>query len=241
MGIPCEVHPDAPMPTWWEMYSKIIGATLIWGIGTAIGEIPPYQFSYMAAVAGEIDEDFQAELDDAKNTDADLGIMARYFNRMKAWMVDFIQRNGFWGVYLMSAWPNFAFDLCGMCCGHFKMDFWTLISATILGKAFTLRTIQAVFLVALFSSRIRPVMIQTIGSVVPVIGPPTAAFLQEKIDLFIEKISGTGGDSEAASGLRKYAPLLWGLFITGMVLVFVKSSLEAFAQQYVKDERKAAA
>ena len=43
----------------------------------------------------------------------------------------------------MSAWPNFAFDLCGMCCGHFKMDFWTFISATILGKAFTLRTIQA--------------------------------------------------------------------------------------------------
>lgn len=47
---------------------------------------------------------------------------------------------------------------------------------------------------------------------------PTAAFLREKIDLFIEKISGAGGGSEASSGLRKYAPLLWGAFITGMVL-----------------------
>ena len=49
LDIPCEVHADAPMPTWFEMYSKIFAATLIWGIGTALGEIPPYQFSYMAA------------------------------------------------------------------------------------------------------------------------------------------------------------------------------------------------
>ena len=43
----------------------------------------------------------------------------------------------------MSAWPNAAFDLVGMCCGHFQMDFWTFFGATVLGKAFTLRPIQA--------------------------------------------------------------------------------------------------
>lgn len=37
-------------------------------------------------------------------------------NSMKDWMITFLQTHGFWGVLLMSAWPNMAFDLCGMSC-----------------------------------------------------------------------------------------------------------------------------
>ena len=36
---------------------------------------------------------------------------------------------------LLSAVPNMAFDLCGMCCGHFLMPFRTFFSAILLGKA----------------------------------------------------------------------------------------------------------
>lgn len=32
--------------------------------------------------------------------------------------------------------PNAAFDLCGLCCGAFKMPFWKFFGATLLGKAF---------------------------------------------------------------------------------------------------------
>ena len=98
---------------------------------------------------------------------------------------------------------------------------------------------QSALFVGIFSQRIRPTLIQNIGDMVPGIGPPTASWLSEKIDMFIEKLS--GGASEGPAGLRKYLPMLWGAMITGMVLLFVKSSLETFAQQYVKDLKKAKA
>ena len=44
-------------------------------------------------------------------------------------------RHGFWGIFLLAAWPNALFDLCGICCGHFQMPFWQFFGATFCGKA----------------------------------------------------------------------------------------------------------
>ena len=44
-------------------------------------------------------------------------------------------RNGFWGIFLLAAWPNALFDLCGICCGHFLTPFWVFFGATFCGKA----------------------------------------------------------------------------------------------------------
>ena len=44
-------------------------------------------------------------------------------------------RRGFWGIFLLAAWPNALFDLCGICCGHFLMPFWEFFGATFCGKA----------------------------------------------------------------------------------------------------------
>jgi uncharacterized membrane protein YdjX (TVP38/TMEM64 family) len=46
-----------------------------------------------------------------------------------------LYRHGFWGIFLLAAWPNALFDLCGICCGHFLMPFWEFIGATMAGKA----------------------------------------------------------------------------------------------------------
>ena len=45
------------------------------------------------------------------------------------------RRHGFWGIFLLAAWPNALFDLCGICCGHFLMPFWQFFGATLAGKA----------------------------------------------------------------------------------------------------------
>ena len=50
-------------------------------------------------------------------------------------MVSFIQRRGFVGILLLASWPNAAFDLCGLCCGAFRMPFWQFFGATFLGKS----------------------------------------------------------------------------------------------------------
>ena len=70
-------------------------------------------------------------------------LIAKY-RAAKAWplslrvcdtMAFFLCRNGFWGIFLLAAWPNALFDLCGICCGHFQMPFWEFFGATFCGKA----------------------------------------------------------------------------------------------------------
>jgi uncharacterized membrane protein YdjX (TVP38/TMEM64 family) len=85
-----------------------------------------------------------------------------YFHRMQKWMVGFLEKNGFIGVFLMACWPNAAFDLCGICCGHFQMKFSTFFSATLLGKGFVLRPVQAAILVGLFSNHYRQIIVHHI-------------------------------------------------------------------------------
>merc|ERR1712146_80784 len=58
---------------------------------------------------------------------------------------------GFWGVFIMAAWPNAAFDLCGICCGAMKLPFSKFFGATALGKGIVKTTFQAMFFVTLFS------------------------------------------------------------------------------------------
>eukprot|EP00975_Prorocentrum_lima_P010606 2251550-Prorocentrum_lima.AAC.1 len=49
-------------------------------------------------------------------------------------MLRFLERNGFWGVFVLAAIPNPAFDLCGIFCGQTNLPFWTFFIATLLGK-----------------------------------------------------------------------------------------------------------
>ena len=62
-------------------------------------------------------------------------MLQRMMGRMQGWMLGVIQRHGFLGILLLASWPNAAFDLCGICCGHFQMPFWQFFGATFLGKA----------------------------------------------------------------------------------------------------------
>ncbi|EER13198.1 vacuole membrane protein, putative, partial [Perkinsus marinus ATCC 50983] len=138
------INPDADSASYhtnvtlWSLLSAGWLPCMLWGIGTAIGELPPYATSYAARKAGLEDEDFNEAfgvVDSAatcnnNNNSADVVV-----DWMKNWMIQFLEKHGFWGVLLMSAWPNAMFDLCGLCCGHFLMPFWTFFSAVFLGKA----------------------------------------------------------------------------------------------------------
>jgi vacuole membrane protein 1 len=60
------------------------------------------------------------------------------------------QKHGFMGVLLMAAWPNMAFDMCGIACGHFLMPFATFFSAVVVGKALIKVNMQALFFITVF-------------------------------------------------------------------------------------------
>ncbi len=118
--------------TFLGVWKKIILACFLQSAGTAIGEIPPYWMTRAARLAA-----IEAGSSDSNDIPEELEANSKYgfVNRAKSFTVWFLQQHGFYGVLLMASYPNIAFDLCGICCGHFLMPFWTFFLATFLGKA----------------------------------------------------------------------------------------------------------
>eukprot|EP00937_MAST-01D_sp_MAST-1D-sp2_P002021 g2021.t1 len=164
---------NPPAVPFWEIYAALAPVYFLWGTGTAMGEIPPYALSKMAAEAGAHNAEFADVIEARSRFDV--------FNRLKDWMVDFLQRHGFAGVLLMAAWPNMAFDLCGIACGHFRMPFWTFFGATWLGKAVFKATCgQLMGFVTLFSKVYFDPFVDRV--LAPTVGPVLAA-LRPDFDL----------------------------------------------------------
>ncbi|CAN0005213.1 unnamed protein product [Pylaiella littoralis] len=130
-------------------FMKVYPACLLWGIGTAIGEIPPYALSRAAAEAGE-EADADEELWDLEHRDPKVLGKFDVVTRLKMWMIALLKRKGFMGVFLLASVPNMAFDLCGMCCGHFMMPFSTFFTAVLLGKAGVKIILQTAFFTMAF-------------------------------------------------------------------------------------------
>lgn len=74
-----------------EWNVQVMPPALLWGAGTAIGEIPPYAFSYHAAKAGIRNEEWD-NMFQATPVAEGQGIIEALVNRMKNWMLRFIQK-----------------------------------------------------------------------------------------------------------------------------------------------------
>lgn len=149
---------DDSTVTFFRLWGLVTVQCMLWGIGTAVGEVPPYQVARMARLSGGKASEFEEEVEEArKKTDL--------FSRMKIWTINFTEKHGFVGVFLLAAWPNAAFDMCGMCCGYLMMPFWTFFFATALGKGVVKVNGQAVVFVNLFGSSFFHVLVSGVDSI----------------------------------------------------------------------------
>lgn len=64
---------------------------MLWGAGTALGEVPPYAFSYHAAKAGKQNEDLE-KMFGMRSSGSQHGLLGGIVVRMKNWMLQFIKR-----------------------------------------------------------------------------------------------------------------------------------------------------
>eukprot|EP00878_Enallax_costatus_P006050 GHUV01006346.1.p1 GENE.GHUV01006346.1~~GHUV01006346.1.p1 ORF type:complete len:425 (+),score=83.33 GHUV01006346.1:975-2249(+) len=154
--------------TYWQIFCKVVVTAMLWGAGTAMGEIPPYFLSYKAASAGRRNEMYEG-LQEAlqSSTGKRPSIVTRIVAAMQAWMMRIIQQHGFFGILVLASWPNAAFDLCGICCGAFLMPFWEFFGATLIGKGVFKVSGQALFFVALFRQASRSAILALIGKLLP--------------------------------------------------------------------------
>lgn len=69
-------------------------SAMLWGAGTALGEVPPYAFSYHAAKAGKQNEELE-KMFGMQSSDVQNGIVGSIVIRMRNWMLQFIKRWAF--------------------------------------------------------------------------------------------------------------------------------------------------
>lgn len=235
---PFETNCPAPLAgaapvTFFAIFCKVFWPCMLWGAGTAAGEIPPYALSRAARLAGQRNEEFE----EITESTSQFNIL----NWMKEWMIKFLQKHGFWGVLLMSAWPNVAFDLCGICCGHFLMPFWTFFGATLIGKALIKVNLQSAFFITIFTDAHMKQVEAFIASVTPAawkLDVRVSEFLLECREKFhsarsqahVDHVSGAAGKS---GGLISQ---LGSFVMVAFIGYFAISCIEQFAQQHAAEE-----
>ncbi|XP_023514621.1 vacuole membrane protein KMS1-like isoform X1 [Cucurbita pepo subsp. pepo] len=124
---------------------------ILWGIGTSLGELPPYFISRAARLSGGRSEAME-ELD-ASSRETD-GLISTYLNRIKRWFLSHAQHLNFLTILLLASIPNPLFDLAGIMCGQFGVPFWEFFFATLVGKAIIKTHIQTIFIIAVCNNQL---------------------------------------------------------------------------------------
>jgi len=208
-----------------SIYSKIKMPSFLWGLGTALGELPPYFVSRAASLTGQKDQ--------AVSRFENINENSSFVDKVQAFFFKFLRKMGFFGILLCASIPNPLFDIAGILCGHFLIPFGTFFGATFIGKALIKNTIQSVFIIIVFSETVINYILSLIS------GYPTLYdFIKNAIDEQTRKFKEPSTDKleENGSGI---ITIVWNAFITIMVAYFVLSIIESLAiSEFLKLKEK---
>ena len=114
-----------------SVFFKTLPIVICWGIGSAIGEIPPFLIAKYNTNKGEV-----LTIINASSFRNVLLLLERYKFRT---------------IIFMSAWPNFTFDMCGLMCGYYDMSLPDFLIPTIIGKSLIKSPLQSLFIIFVYS------------------------------------------------------------------------------------------
>uniref|UniRef100_A0A8D1WVL3 Vacuole membrane protein 1 n=1 Tax=Sus scrofa TaxID=9823 RepID=A0A8D1WVL3_PIG len=213
----------------WSIISKVRIEACMWGIGTAIGELPPYFMARAARLSGAEpdDEEYQEFEEMLEHAQA----AQDFTSRAKLAVQNLVQKVGFFGILACASIPNPLFDLAGITCGHFLVPFWTFFGATLIGKAIIKMHIQKIFVIITFSKHIVEQMVAFIGAV-PGIGPSLQKPFQEYLEAQRQKLHHKS-EMGTLQG-ENWLSWLFEKLVVVMVCYFILSIINSMAQSYAK-------
>ncbi|KAM5216050.1 vacuole membrane protein 1 isoform 1-T1 [Hipposideros larvatus] len=199
------------------------------GVGTAIGELPPYFMARAARLSGAEpdDEEYQEFEEMLENAET----AQDFASRTKLAIQNLVQKVGFFGILACASIPNPLFDLAGITCGHFLVPFWTFFGATLIGKAIIKMHIQKIFVIITFSKHIVEQMVAFIGAV-PGIGPSLQKPFQEYLEAQRQKLHHRSGVGTPQG--ENWLSWTFEKLVVVMVCYFVLSIINSMAQSYAK-------
>ncbi|KAM1192058.1 hypothetical protein ACFX2J_012461 [Malus domestica] len=209
---------------------------VLWGLGTAIGELPPYFISRAASVSGN--KVAMEELDDP--SDEGTGFIATRLNPIKHWLLSHSQQLNFFTILVLASVPNPLFDLAGIMCGQFGIPFWKFFLATVIGKAIIKTHLQTVFIISVCNNQLLNWIENELIWVFSLI-PGFAAVLPNliaKIDAAREKYLTASPSSNIKVNTWDFSfASIWNSLVWLMLLNFFVKIVNATAQRYLKKQQ----
>ncbi|XP_055935579.1 vacuole membrane protein 1-like isoform X2 [Argiope bruennichi] len=209
--------------------SKVRLEAFMWGLGTALGELPPYFMAKAARLSGQDpdDEDFEELLQLKRNKPGEQS----FYDRAKLTIQNLVERVGFFGILACASIPNPLFDLAGITCGHFLVPFWTFFGATLIGKAIIKMHIQKLFVIVAFNERqVHDLVLKM--KYIPYVGK----YLQYPLEEFLAKQKANLHRKPGTPGVSEGTWIAWIFekFVILMILYYVLSIVNSMAQSHHK-------
>ncbi|KAM1380254.1 hypothetical protein ACFX2I_022006 [Malus domestica] len=210
---------------------------VLWGLGTAIGELPPYFISRAASMSGN--KVVMEELD--APSDEGTGFIATRLNQIKRWLLSHSQQLNFFTILVLASVPNPLFDLAGIMCGQFGIPFWKFFLATLIGKAIIKTHLQTVFIISVCNNQLLNWIENELIWVFSLI-PGFAAVLPNliaKIDAAKEKYLTASPSSNIKVKTWDFSfASIWNSLVWLMLLNFFVKIVNATAQRYLKKQQE---
>jgi len=214
-------NPKTEQISLWNIIAAVQLESFLWGLGTALGELPPYFVARASRLAGKTSE----EIDEMSHTSGK-GII----EKIKLIIYRSLQKYGFVTVLVCASIPNPLFDLAGITCGHFLIPFWTFFGATFFGKAIVKVHIQMIFVILMFSAHHIEQIISFVEANLP--------FLKHSLTNTLEREKAKLHDPTGDEGPKPLIAQVWELIVIGMIAFFVVSILNSLVHDYYQKERK---
>jgi membrane protein YqaA with SNARE-associated domain len=198
----------------WTIILAVQLESFLWGVGTALGELPPYFIARAARMANTKTEELE-ELEHLENK--------TFMDKAKRFIYSSLQKYGFITVLLCASIPNPLFDLAGLLCGHFGISLGVFLGATIIGKAFIKVHIQMIFTIFLFSKR----LIDALLAFIEIEFPWLKDTIKQTLDKQKKMLHATNVSTQDKSIIAK----VWEVVVILMISYFVISFLNALVRE----------
>ncbi|GAB2266623.1 meiotic spindle pole body protein Kms1 [Dionaea muscipula] len=212
---------------------------ILWGVGTALGELPPYFISRAARLSGS-KLDPMEELDDSST---DNGALNTRLKQIKRWLISHSQYLNFFTILLLASVPNPLFDLAGIMCGQFGVPFWEFFLATAIGKAIVKTHIQTVFIISVCNNQlldwienelIRALsLVPTFTSVLPTL----IANLQSVKDKYMSATPPVPSNIKVKKWGLSFASI-WNTVVWLVLMNFFFKIVNSTAQSFLKEQQE---
>ncbi|KAH0784551.1 hypothetical protein KY290_004149 [Solanum tuberosum] len=237
-GPPLFSLPGARVPL-TSILNQIQLEAILWGIGTALGELPPYFISRAASISGR-EGVLMEDLDSASKEDS--GIISNHLKQIKKWLLSNRQYLNFFTILVLASVPNPLFDLAGIMCGQFGIPFWKFFTATLIGKAIIKTHIQTAFIISVCNNQLLDLIENQLVRVLGLI-PGVASFLPNiisKLHIAREKYMAASPPVSSVKAKKWDLSLgsVWNTVVWLMLLNFSAKIVNTTAKGYLREQQE---